>query len=78
VLRSDASGYLDRIGIPSQQRDYLLDLWDIESAGNVRLLTPAQIVKAYSTTLITADDALARLQQQGYSEGDATLLLEGA
>jgi hypothetical protein len=78
VTKSDASGLLDRIGVPATQRDYLLSLWDVEASANVRLLTPAQIIKAYGANLITADDVTARLVEQGYSQGDADLLMNGA
>lgn len=74
----EASGFLDSLGVPAQQRDYLLSLWDIEAAANVRKLTPAQVVKAAKLTLITDDDALSRLEADGYSETDAALLLGGA
>lgn len=73
-----ASGFLDSLGIASEQRDYLLSLWDIEAAANIRLLTPAQIVKAVDKTLITPDDGQARLEALGYSSDDADLLLKGA
>jgi|SRR5215469_816707 len=78
INHNQASGFLDALGIPATQRDYLLQLWDIEAAANVRLLTPAQIVKAAKLTLISDDDALARLEALGYSESDAALLLGGA
>lgn len=78
IDHNEASGFLDALGVASDQRDYLLSLWDIEAAANVRLLTPAQIVKAVNTQLITPDDGTARLVALGYSSGDASLLLQGA
>lgn len=78
ISESVASGLLDKIGIPSDQRDYLLKTWKIEIGAFTRLLTPAQIVKAAKMSLITEEDAASRLVDQGYSEGDATLLLGGA
>lgn len=71
-----ASASLDAIGIPSAQRDYLLGLWSIEQAANVRMLTEAQIVKALKKQLIKPEDALKRLIAMGYLADDAVLLLE--
>jgi hypothetical protein len=78
INHNEASGYLDSLGLPSAQRDYLLQLWDIEAAANVRNLTPAQIIKATSLSLIMPDDATSRLEALGYSASDAALLLGGA
>lgn len=78
INRNAASGLIDGIGVPSQQRDTLLSLWDVEQAANTRTLTEAQIVKAVAKQLITDQEGLARLMGIGYSQGDATLLLEGA
>lgn len=79
IDKSQASGLLDALGIPHQQRDAALQIWQIEHDANVRLLTPAQIIKARAMGLITTDaDALDRLEALGYSPGDANLLLQGA
>ena len=73
-----AAGYISAIGVPAAQRDYVLGLWSIEEAANVRNLTEAQIVKAVHLDLLKPEDALKRLVRMGYAEGDAVLLLEGA
>lgn len=78
VTGSQASALLDAAGVPAAQRDALLEQWTIERAANVHLLTPAQIVKAHKLQLISDQDALDRLVAQGYSDGDAALLIEGA
>lgn len=78
IDRHAASGLLDRSGIPATQRDYLLRVWDIERAASVRSLTEAQVVKAVTKKLITAQDGASRLMNMGYSEVDAALLLAGA
>lgn len=78
ITHNDASGYLDALGVPSEQRDQLLKLWDIEASAATEVLTEAQIVKAFTLTLITEDDAMARLQAKGYNATDAGLLLNGA
>lgn len=73
-----ASASLDAIGIPAAQRDYLLGLWSIEQAANIKLLTEAQIIKAAKLNLLKPEQALKRLEQLGYLTDDAVLLLEGA
>lgn len=78
IDQKTASGYLDAVGIPSAQRDYLMGLWSIEEAANVRNLTEAQIVKAVHLKLIDLKDGAERLITMGYSDGDAALLLAGA
>lgn len=78
ITEQDASGFLDSAGIPSQQRDQLLQEWTIEANADVRVLTEAQIVKAVNNDLITPDDGTSRLEALGYSSGDAQLLIAGA
>ena len=73
-----ASGYLDAIGVPSAQRTYVMGLWSIEQAANVRSLTEAQIVKAVHLKLIDIKEGATRLIDMGYAPQDAALLLEGA
>lgn len=78
ITKNEAGNLLDALGIVSGRRDYLLSLWEIESAANVKTLTTAQVVKAVKNALITPEDGLARLKTDGYNETDAELLLEGA
>lgn len=73
---------LNALGIPDQQIANLLAVWGLEQATAVRTLTESQIVAAWYYNRF-ADDAptnnqiaLTRLQQLGYSAGDATILLE--
>jgi hypothetical protein len=73
-----ASSLIDAMGIPHQQRDALLQLWQIEHDANVEQLTAPQILKALKLELITPDDALTRLVNKGYIADDAALLIEGA
>lgn len=76
ITAGEASGLLDNIGAPATQRDFLLGMWEIERAANVRSLTEAQIVKAVKKQLITPEDGLSRLTDMGYTDADAALLLE--
>lgn len=78
IEKGTASGYLDALGVPSARRDQLLVIWDMERAATTTELTEAQIVKAHKNKLIDDANALQRLLNKGYSEGDAKLLLEGA
>jgi len=78
IDENTASSSLDAIGVVPAQRDAMLQLWTIEHDANVKVLTEAQIVKAAKLTLITQEDAAARLQGMGYSADDAALLLAGA
>lgn len=78
INSNTAIGLIDAIGIPSQQRDELIKVWEIEASAYTTMLTEAQIVKAVTDGLITAADGLARLEAKGYSAGDAALLLGGA
>lgn len=78
ITQAEASGYLDKLGVASTQRDYLLNLWSIDQQAYTKELTEAQIVKAVNNQLITSDDGLSRLEALGYATGDAQLLLNGA
>lgn len=73
------------LAIPTDAIDLYLQVWTLERKGQVRTLTEAQVVKAYTKSLFNATDpddnqaqACARLTQLGYSPDDATLLLAGA
>jgi Holliday junction resolvasome RuvABC DNA-binding subunit len=78
ITSNQATGFLDAIGLPTSQRDFLMNLWGIEHDAYVRTLTEAQIVKAVNNDLITPQDGLSRLIALGYVEADAALLIAGA
>lgn len=78
ITKSQATGYLDSLGMPAARRDQLLVIWDMERAASTKQLTEAQIAKALKLQLISPENALERLIQLGYSAGDAALLLKGA
>jgi hypothetical protein len=78
ITSNQAVGYLNAIGLPSDQVTYLMNMWSIEQGAYTKLLTEAQIVKAVTDSLITAQDGESRLIALGYSQGDADLLLNGA
>lgn len=72
----DVSAQLDRLGIPVDQRDYLLAIWDIDRTTISKTLSPSQVRQAYRKDLITVEDALYRLESQGYDRDDAALFLQ--
>lgn len=73
-----ASGLLDGLGIPADHRDQQLALWSIERQANVRLLTPAQVIKANKLGFMDDAQTLGYLGNLGYSANDASLLMKGA
>lgn len=73
---NDASALLDRVGIPADQRDDMLDLWDIERDTTSKALTPAQVVSAVKKGIIDVAAGMRRLVGQGYAADDAAILLE--
>lgn len=72
----EASSQLDRLGVPPDQRDNLLALWDIDRTTITKTLTPAQIRQALKRDMISTEDALVRLKAQGYDDTDAVLFLQ--
>jgi hypothetical protein len=75
ISSADASNQMDALAVAPEQRDDLLNLWDIEKTTYSKTLTPAQIVSAAKKDLLSFADAVNRLTAQGYSPDDAGLLL---
>jgi hypothetical protein len=71
----DTGTALDALGVATTQRDALLRLWRLEAQATVALLTATQVKTAFKKDVITFDDAIARLTQQGYSELDAQIFM---
>lgn len=76
IDESEASTYLDKLQLPSAQRDLLLETWTIERAAKRAVLTPAQIVAANKLGLIPDAAAEQRLLDHGYNLEDARILLD--
>jgi DNA-binding Lrp family transcriptional regulator len=75
---SAAISQLATVGVTGDQATRLLTLWRLERQYTRTRLTEAQVVKAYGKSLITEQDALARLADFGLSAADAaTRLAEG-
>jgi hypothetical protein len=66
---------LDAVGAKADYRDGLLQLWDLEITAGVKSLTVKQICDYEAVGLLTADQALTKLKQSGYSDEDAGLIL---
>jgi hypothetical protein len=75
IPRDKASALLDQFHVPSNQRDYLLSLWDQEQSAKVTLLTPAEIKKAVNKLGLDPQWGLDRLVQRGYTLEDAQIYM---
>jgi hypothetical protein len=83
ITQQVASADLDAVQISSNMRDRLFDDWNIELASQIKLLSESQIVDAWFGKLFEQNDpaantqlALEYLARLGYSNTDATILLE--
>lgn len=76
IDKSEASGLLDGLGVVAAHRDQLLKVWELERSSMTRLLTHAEIIKAYKKGIFDAKETISRLIGLGFSEADATLLVE--
>lgn len=75
ITRDKASSLLDQFHVPSNQRDYLLSVWDQEQTAKVTLLTAAEIKKAVTKLNFDLQWAIDRLIQRGYTEEDAQIYM---
>lgn len=66
---------LNSLGVPSDQQEQLVAIWDVEQANNLKILTEAQIVDAWYYQILSTDVALSELQGIGYTPQDAYILL---
>lgn len=75
ITRDKASALLDQFRVPSNQRDYLLSLWDQEQSAKVTLLTAAEIKKAVQKLDLDPQWGIDRLIQRGYTQEDAEIYM---
>jgi hypothetical protein len=75
ITRQAATQALGELRLPAAQQTELLALWTLEIGINVRQLTPAQLVSAWSNGILTQDEAQAELEALGYTPFDAWVLL---
>lgn len=73
---NEASAQLDALGVPPEQRDDFLIIWDIDRSTVSKALTPSQIRQALKKELIDQGGAVSRLTAQGYAEDDALIFLQ--
>lgn len=73
--RDAAVAELTALGVTTEQQAELMQIWDIEWAGQHRVLTPAQIVDAVYYNIADQGWALGELTALGYDEGDAWVLI---
>lgn len=66
---------LDRLQVPSDQRENLIDLWTEERAANVKILTAAEVAKAAQLGFMEVQESYTYLQNLGYSARDAAIYL---
>jgi hypothetical protein len=75
IDRATAQTLLNNLGVAPAQQNTLLAGWDIDRAGNVKILTPAQIAAAFENTVYTQAQAMIELEGLGYTPFDAWSLL---
>jgi hypothetical protein len=78
IDRGTASGLIDQMTIPHQQRDAFLQLWQVERDANVRMLTEAQVMKAITKGIMTEQEGRDYLANMGFSPIDIDRLIAGA
>ena len=76
ITYNNAVTALDNLGIVATQRDLLLRTWTYQRDANVKTLTAAEVRKAVQGGIITADTAVNRLVDDGYSTADALIFLQ--
>lgn len=76
ISQDQASTTLDNYGVPSTQRDELINDWLVEQQNKVTLLTAAEIKKAFRDGIIDQQTAMSKLFQHGYSDEDATIYMQ--
>jgi hypothetical protein len=76
LTEQDAQTRLDQLGIPADSKDEMLSLWGLERDSVTRTLTTAQITAAVKKGFMSSEDAFRRLVGSGYSDADATIILQ--
>lgn len=74
IDRLTASGKLDTLLVPHDQRDELLTLWDLERETNVPRLTEAELRAGVKAGVIDGAEYVRRLVADGWTEADADFL----
>jgi hypothetical protein len=66
---------LEDLGVTASEAQAVVNYWGVELAVTEKLLTPAQIKKAYGENLKTRDEAMAELVAAHFSAADADTFL---
>jgi hypothetical protein len=75
ITEATAKSSLTALGINGTQIDGIIQTWQLENSVNVKTLTEAQIADAFFYGFMTEDEALGELENIGYSEFDAWIIL---
>jgi hypothetical protein len=75
LSETEATARLGEVGVTGEAATMLLPLWKLERDVAVRQLSAAQIRSAYRKATLTIDQALAALEERGYTAADATIFL---
>lgn len=70
-----ATAELAELSVTGEAASLLLTVWRKQRVDSVRLLTPAQLKRAWTRGLLTEDEALEALRELHYSDEDARILL---
>jgi hypothetical protein len=73
--RAEAAVALDRLGVPPAARDEALAIADVTHETTRLLLTPAQIKKAFTKSIIDRATAVLELEDRGMSAADVDVFL---
>jgi hypothetical protein len=75
ISRNQASSDLDALHVPAAARDKWLADWDVEISAHPKTLTAVQLATAGKDGFLTPEVVYARIQQEGYTAGDAAVLM---
>jgi hypothetical protein len=75
ITQQTARDALTRLQVPGEAIDGLITTWNVVASANVKTLTEAQIVDAWSEQVLTQDQAESELEALGYTPFDAWVLL---
>lgn len=76
ISETDVQHRLNELLVPAPMVEKLLHDWKLARVAAVRHLTPAQVIAAWRLKLFTQPETLTRLQNLGYSDTDARIMLE--
>lgn len=75
ISKHEAVNAMNELGMPPDERDAQLKLWDLERGLNLKILTVAEITSAYEYGIMDAGTAIRELVAYGYTDYDAWVIL---